>query len=225
VIRSWDELVASIDDVISLPLAVLLLFVAAALVAVGWFFWPRWLPWNWSVAAVDGADRSRRRRRWRWPKLRWPRWRWRRRRREGGSEGGAPEPELVPHDTDGLPDLSSDAFLVLADRLAAAGRYAEAVRERLRAIVRELVEAGVIGNRPGWTVTELARAAGYARPPVQAPLDAASLLFSDLWYGERPATAEHDARMRQYAVQVHAALTAVPPAPGAPAPVAAGMPR
>jgi hypothetical protein len=205
--RFWDGLVAAIGDVISLPLVVLLLFVAAALVAVGWYFWPRWLPWRWSVAAGPARDRERRRR-WRWPRLRWPRFRWRRRRRPAHEP--APEPELVPHETEGLPEWSSDAFLALADRLAAEGRYAEAVRERLRAIVRELVDLGVIENRPGWTVTELARAAGYARPTVRPPLDAASLLFSDLWYGERAATAGHDARMRQYAAQVHAALTPVP---------------
>jgi hypothetical protein len=77
-------------------------------------------------------------------------------------------------------------------------------------MVRELVDAYVIENRPGWTVTELARAAGAARAPVRPPLDAASLLFSDIWYGLRPAYAYHDERMRQYATQVHAALGAVP---------------
>jgi hypothetical protein len=213
--RFWDELVAAVGDVIPLPLVVLLLFGAATLVALGWYFWPRWLPWRWSVAAGDGADGKRRRRGWRWPRLRWPRLRWRRRR----PARGEPE-ELVVHETEGLPELSSKAFLALADRLAADGRYAEAVRERLRAIVRELVDLGVIENRPGWTVTELARAAGYARPPVRPSLDAASLLFSDLWYGQRPATAEHDARMREYAGQVHAALIPVP----AGVPVSTGVP-
>ena len=124
-----------------------------------------------------------------------------------------PEPELVPHETDELPELPVEAFLSLADRLASEGRYAEAVRERLRGIVRELVDAGVVENRPGFTITELARAAAAARPPVRPPLDAASGLFSDIWYGQRPAGAEHDTRMREYAAAVHAALLPV----GAPA--------
>jgi hypothetical protein len=108
---------------------------------------------------------------------------------------------------DELPDLPAADFVSLADRFAAEGRFAEAVRERLRAIVRELIDAGLIDNRPGWTVTELATAAGAARPPVRPGLDAASRLFSDIWYGQRPATADDDRRMRGYAGQVHGALT------------------
>jgi hypothetical protein len=201
--RWWDEFVARVDDTVGLGLTTLLLFVAAALVAAGWYFWPRWLPGNWPRRAGDGRAR-----RWRWPRPRWPRWRWPwRRRKRGAAE--ADEPELVPHETDELPELPVEAFRSLADRLAAEGRFAEAIRERLRGIVRELVDAGVVENRPGWTVTELAAAAGRARPPVRPPLDAASRLFSDIWYGQRPAGAQHDARMREYAAQVHAALTPV----------------
>jgi hypothetical protein len=115
--------------------------------------------------------------------------------------------EPVPVAGDELPDLPAAAFVSLADRLAAQGRFAEAVRERLRAIVRELIDSGLLDHRPGWTVTELAAAAGAARPPVRPGLDAASRLFSDIWYGQRPADADDDRRMRGYARQVHAALT------------------
>jgi hypothetical protein len=198
--RWWDEFVARLDDTVGLPLCTLLLFVAAALVAAGWYFWPRWLPGGWAHRLrPQGAWR-----RWRWPKLRWP---WRRRRRAKAAPDG---PELVPDETEGLPELPAGALMSLADRLAAEGRFAEAVRERLRGIVRELVDAGVIENRPGWTITELAAAAGSARPPVRPPLDAASRLFSDIWYGQRPAGPQQDASMRAYAGQVHAALTPVP---------------
>jgi Domain of unknown function (DUF4129) len=200
--RWWDEFVAVVDDMVGLGVTVLLLFLAAALVAAGWYFWPRWLPRHWPSRAA-GADRAGRR--WRWPRLRRPRFRWRwpwRRRRAAAPT----EPDVVPHETDGLPELPVAAFLSLADRLAAEGRYAEAVRERLRGIVRELVDAGVVENRPGFTVTELASAAAAARPPVRPPLDGASRLFSDIWYGQRPAGAGHDARMRGYAAAVHAAL-------------------
>ena len=202
-IRWWNEFLANVDDTVGLGLATLLLFLAATLVALGWYFWPRWVPRRWPRLRLP---------RLRWPRLRW-RWPWRRHPRPAPVDG--PEAELLPHDTDGLPDLPVEALLSLADRLAAQGRYAEAIRERLRGIVRELVDAGVVTNQPGWTVTELASAAGHARPPVRPPLSAASRLFSDIWYGQRPATAAHDARMREHASQVRAAL----------APVPAGSPR
>jgi hypothetical protein len=204
--RWWDELVAALDDRIGLGLVVLLLLLAAGLAGAAWYFWPAWLPTRW--ARRLGRRDETGRRRWRWPRLRWPRWRWPWRRRRRATQ--EVEPELVPHETEGLPELPAEAFMSLADQLAAQGRYAEAVRERLRAIVRELVDAGVVENRPGFTITELAAAASRARPSVRVPLDAASLLFSDIWYGQRPATAAHDARMRQYATQVHSALALVP---------------
>jgi uncharacterized protein DUF4129 len=200
--RWWNEQVARIDDAMTLGLAILLLLLAAALVGSAWYFWPKWWPGTWTRRE---RDRERRRRRWHWPRLRWPRRRWPWRRRKPAQA----EPELVPHETEGLPELPVETFVSLADQLAAQGRYAEAVRERLRGIVRELVDAGVVENRAGFTITELARAASVARPSVRVPLDAASLLFSDIWYGQRPATAAHDARMRDYAVQVHRALIPV----------------
>jgi hypothetical protein len=103
---------------------------------------------------------------------------------------------------DELPDLPVEAFLSLADRFAAEGRYAEAVRERLRGIVRGLVDRQVIEHRPGWTVMELAQAAATARPAVGTPLREAAQVFSDIWYGQRPAGATDDARMRVLAEQV-----------------------
>ncbi len=203
--RAWNEFAANVDDTVGLGLATLLLFLAATLVALGWYFWPRlgrqWLGRQWLRRPRPG---------WSWLRGRWLRWRWPWRRRKKPAPEDSPEQELVPHDSEGLPDLPVEALLSLADRLAAQGRFAEAVRERLRGIVRELVDAGVIANQPGWTVTELASAAGVARPPVRPPLDAASRLFSDIWYGQRTATAGHDARMREYASHVHAALAPVP---------------
>src|SRR5262249_39062443 len=121
--RWWDELVGQVDDTVGLGLAVLLLLVAAGLVGMAWYFWPKWLPSHWPRREGDGAGR---RRNWHWPKLRW-RFRWPWRRRKPPEEV---EPELVPHETEGLPELPTEVFVSLADRLAAEGRYAEAVRER-----------------------------------------------------------------------------------------------
>ena len=114
---------------------------------------------------------------------------------------------------DELPDLPAATLVLSADEYAAAGRFAEAVRERLRAIVRDLVEREVITHRPGWTVTELAREAASARPAAATPLDAATAVFSEIWYGQRVATATDDQAMRTHASGVRTALETTVGAP------------
>jgi hypothetical protein len=201
--RWWTDQVARLGDTIPLGLAALLLLLLGGLVGAGLCWWPAWLPWRWWRSPRLAGIRSRRFR------LRWPwHWRWRlrwpwRRPRPAPAEPAEPSPVAG----DGLPDLPAAEFVSLADRLAAQGRFAEAVRERLRAIVRELIDAGLLEHSPGWTVTELAAAAGAARPAVRPGLDAASRLFSDIWYGQRPAGADDDRQMRGYAGQVHVALS------------------
>jgi hypothetical protein len=93
----------------------------------------------------------------------------------------------------------------LADRFAAEGRYAEAVRERLRAVVRDLEGRGAVDSRPGRTVDEIVAEAGRAVPGAAAPLAAGARVFSDIWYGGRRATAGDDARLREVDGQVAAA--------------------
>jgi hypothetical protein len=180
-------MVATLGDVVPLGWLTTLLLLAAGLTAAAWYWFPAWVP--------------RRLPRWRLPRLRRPRLRKRRRakRRAADPVAGAPP-------ADGLPDLPVETFVSLADRLAAQGRYAEAVRERLRAMVRELVDRRVIEHRPGWTVGELAEEAGRARPVIDPPLRAAGGIFSELWYGQRPANQEHDVRMRRLADDLHTAL-------------------
>lgn len=85
----------------------------------------------------------------------------------------------------------------LADAHAAQGRFAEAVRERMRAIVRELEDRGVLEPRPGRTADEVAREAGRAVPAVAADLHTAAGVFDEVWYGGRPATAQADALLRR----------------------------
>jgi len=191
--RWWTECVAAFGDAVPLPLAALALLLAAALVAAGWYWWPRWVPRRFPRLRLPRV------------RLRRPRFHWPFRRRERGVQ----EPARPVLDTTGdeLPDLPVAAFVSLADRLASQGRYAEAVRERLRAMVRELVDRQVVEHRPGWTVSELAGAAGQARPVVDGPLRAAGGVFSEVWYGERPAGAQHDERMRELADQMHRALS------------------
>jgi hypothetical protein len=96
-----------------------------------------------------------------------------------------------------------------ADRLAAEGRYAEAIRQRLREVIRDLVAAGVLAPQPGWTAAELTALAAAQRPAIGAPLAAATDLFSLVWYGARPAGAAADDRMRLLTAQVRADLGAI----------------
>ncbi|MDX8031600.1 DUF4129 domain-containing protein [Lentzea sp. BCCO 10_0856] len=77
-----------------------------------------------------------------------------------------------------------------AERAAAAGDLAEAVRERFRAVVRELEQRGVLDPRAGRTVDEVALEAGRALPVLADDLRGAAVQFDDVWYGGRPATPE-----------------------------------
>lgn len=110
-----------------------------------------------------------------------------------------------------LPELPSDALLARAQQFMATGDYRNAVREWLRVAVRDLVERAVIEHRPGWTVTELARAAGQALPPIAASLDEAARVFSDIWYGGYEANLEAATRMRDLHMTITATVSANPP--------------
>ncbi|WP_245646852.1 DUF4129 domain-containing protein [Microtetraspora niveoalba] len=75
-----------------------------------------------------------------------------------------------------------------AERLAAAGNWAEAIRERLRAIARDLEERAILSPVPGRTAAELAADAGRALPEHASGLAAAARLFDDVTYGEARGT-------------------------------------
>lgn len=76
-----------------------------------------------------------------------------------------------------------------ADAAAAAGDFAEAVRERLRAVVRELESRGVLDPRPGRTADEVAGEAGSVVPALAGPLRRGATVFDEVWYGGRVADA------------------------------------
>jgi hypothetical protein len=85
--------------------------------------------------------------------------------------------------------LSAAEHRALADRAAATGQWADAVRERLRAIVRELEARGVLEARPGRTAGEVARDGSAAVPSIAEPLLRATRTFDEIWYGGRSADA------------------------------------
>ncbi len=101
--------------------------------------------------------------------------------------------------------VSPDEHRRRADEQAAAGRFAEAVRERLRAIIRDLEERVVIEPRLGRTVDEVAYEAGALLPGAAGDLHRAARIFDDVWYGKRPATAAMDNEMREIDRRVQAA--------------------
>ncbi|GLU49663.1 DUF4129 domain-containing protein [Nocardiopsis ansamitocini] len=91
---------------------------------------------------------------------------------------------------DGGTVLTASGHRDRAERHAVAQEYADAIRERLRAITRDLEERALITPRPGRTATELAAETSGPLPELRADLDRAAVVFNDVWYGERAATAE-----------------------------------
>lgn len=96
---------------------------------------------------------------------------------------------------DGGAVLTADGHRARAEQAASEGRWAEAVRERLRALVRELEARGVLDPRPGRTAGEVARDAGGTVPHLAADLTGAARLFDEVWYGGRVADASSYASM------------------------------
>jgi hypothetical protein len=96
----------------------------------------------------------------------------------------------------------------LADAAAARADWADAVRERFRAVVRALEERTVLDERPGRTADEAAAEAAHALPDLASALGDAAGLFDEVVYGGRPAQAEHDARLRTLDSAVAAARPA-----------------
>ena len=189
--RTWVEAMAALLDICPLPHLIFGLLLVTTLIAVLWFTFPSWVP--------------RRPRYW-LGRLRLLLRRRHRAKDEPAKDEATPVPEDEPSVLD-VPEVPASEIMSLADRLAAEGRYAEAIRERLRAIVRTMVDARLVEHRPGWTVLEFTTAAVAGLPEAGEPLRRAGEMFSEIWYGARPATRGQDATMRQLAEQVTAGVT------------------
>jgi hypothetical protein len=188
VTRSIDELAAAVFDIVPGPVLLLLLIVVAGVGGSLWYFYPAWVPRRTPGRPKRGKVVK--------PK-------------EKKKQPETPEPVVTAAEPEVAPVVPED--LLLADRLAAEGRFADAVRQRLRDVVRDLIAAGVIAPQPGWTAAELAAVAAAQRPGVAGPRGAATELFSEIWYGDRPAGRADDDRMRTLTGQVRAELTGVRP--------------
>lgn len=83
---------------------------------------------------------------------------------------------------------AAEEYRTSAERHAADGQWAQALRERVRAIARALEERAILEPRPGRTAAELAAECGAILPAYEADLHAATRLFDDVWYGGHTAT-------------------------------------
>jgi hypothetical protein len=83
-----------------------------------------------------------------------------------------------------------------AQAYAAEQQWAQAVREWLRATVRELEERGVLDPRPGRTASELCVEASAALPGIADELRRATSAFDAIWYGGRPASSDDEQLLR-----------------------------
>lgn len=84
--------------------------------------------------------------------------------------------------------LTAAGYRDTAERYAAEGDWALAIRHRLRAIARGLEETGVLKPAPGRTANELARDAASRIPQLSIEFSQAATAFNDVTYGERPGT-------------------------------------
>jgi hypothetical protein len=92
---------------------------------------------------------------------------------------------------------NADDHRAQAELHAAAGEWAHAIRERLRAIARDLEERAILEPRPGRTADELAVEAGDALPGHADDLTAGVRVFDDVWYGGRTADADGYRRLSE----------------------------
>jgi hypothetical protein len=86
------------------------------------------------------------------------------------------------------PMLSAADHRERAENAAAQRDWTTAIRQRLRAVSRQLEEDGVLNPVPGRTAGELVHDAGAMMPAYAADLAAAAAAFDDVTYGGRPGT-------------------------------------
>jgi len=98
----------------------------------------------------------------------------------------------------------------LAERHAAAGSYAAAIEEYLRAVATGLEERAILPPAPGRTAGELATQSGRLLPAHAAELHGAARLFDDVHYGGRAGTQANAGRLRDLEAAIRATNASVP---------------
>ncbi|GGO97324.1 DUF4129 domain-containing protein [Wenjunlia tyrosinilytica] len=100
---------------------------------------------------------------------------------------------------------------------AARDEWDDAVRERMRAIVRGLEERALLDPRPGRTADEAANEAGRSLPDLRTRLRAAARAFDDVSYGGRHATENAYRELRELDTDLERARPRLTTTGGAPA--------
>ncbi|MFD9225126.1 DUF4129 domain-containing protein [Streptomyces sp. NPDC060064] len=117
-------------------------------------------------------------------------------------------PQRTPGSVDTLFDdspRSASEHRAAAEKHATAGRWNQAVQERMRAIVRSLEERVVLDPRPGRTADEAAAEAGRSLPDHADGLRASAREFDDVTYGGRTADRQAYLRLRDLDVELERA--------------------
>jgi hypothetical protein len=108
--------------------------------------------------------------------------------------------------TDGDVALSASAWRQEADRLAAEGKYRDAVRCRYRALVAELADRGLIDQVPGRTSGDYERIVRALVPEVSEQFSYVTRLFERCWYGHEASDAKAQVVFDEAAKAVLAAV-------------------
>lgn len=117
-------------------------------------------------------------------------------------------PHRPPGSADTLFDdstRSASEHRAAAETHAAAGRWNQAVQERMRAVVRSLEERTLLEPHPGRTADEAAAEAGRSLPSHAAGLRTAARDFDDVTYGGRTADRQTYLRLRDLDLELERA--------------------
>ncbi len=117
--------------------------------------------------------------------------------------------------------LSAAAHRRRAAAAAAAGRWNEALAERLRAVIRDAEERGIVEDRPGRTATEAAAGLAQAFPEPAGEIAWLADRFNEVQYGAGVADATDAAR----AASLDSVLAAALPDRGAAPAAGPAVPR
>ncbi|WP_020662395.1 DUF4129 domain-containing protein [Amycolatopsis benzoatilytica] len=83
---------------------------------------------------------------------------------------------------------TADEYRKAAEEAAGRGEFADAMRDRFRALVRGMEERALLDVRSGRTADETVVEAGKFLPELAAKLAEGGRLFDDVHYGGRPGT-------------------------------------
>ena len=99
-----------------------------------------------------------------------------------------------------------------AQTAADADQWAEAIRQRFRAVISTLDELGLLPERPERTADEAARDAGEVLPEHRLALSTAARAFDEVEYGEYVGSADGYAQIRAIDEQIAASAAGRRPA-------------